>query len=373
MDVDVYRGNELVGRVTNNVVDTAVTSIDIRVEGDAKIIIYPDEQQYELRISAFDEGSMTYGQLDLSESGGVKVIKDITLTQEKTFSSTVGGNVDVEDVKLFVTDTSGEKIYEVLDDGTEVEVEAEPDTNDKLEDFVVRLYRNFLKREPDENGLADWVDALRSGKGTGAKVVSGFVLSPEYKANSLSNEEYVTALYRIIFGREPDEAGLNSWVAVMENGCTNKKVLSGFINSNEFDDLCRDLGIARGSYYSDEVADQNVKVAAFVARLYRICLGRAYEQEGLNNWVSALVSKTSTGSSVVRGFFKSQEFENRKLDDTAFVTVAYRTILGREPDAAGLNDWTKALEKGHTKEAIIRGFLNSEEFGNLCEEYGITR
>ena len=191
VDVDVYRGNELVGRVTNNVVDTAISTIDIRVEGDAKIIIYPDEQQYELRISAFDEGSMTYGQLDLSESGGVKVIKDITLTQEKTFSSTVGGNVDVEDVKLFVTDTSGEKIYEVLDDGTEVEVEAEPDTNDKLEDFVVRLYRNFLKREPDENGLTDWVDALRSGKGTGAKVVSGFVLSPEYKANSLSNEEYV--------------------------------------------------------------------------------------------------------------------------------------------------------------------------------------
>ena len=166
---------------------------------------------------------------------------------------------------------------------------------------------------------------------------------------------------------------MNSWVAVMENGCTNKKVLSGFINSNEFDDLCRDLGIVRGSYYSDEVADQNVKVAAFVARLYRICLGRAYEQEGLNNWVSALVSKTSTGSSVVRGFFKSQEFENRKLDDNAFVTVAYRTILGREPDAAGLNDWTKALEKGHARETIIRGFLNSEEFGNLCEEYGITR
>lgn len=84
-------------------------------------------------------------------------------------------------------------------------------------------------------------------------------------------------------------------------------------------------------------------MAAFVARLYKVCLGRVYEQEGLNNWVSALVAKTSTGSSVVEDFFKSREFTNRNLDDTAFVTVAYQTILGREPDAAGLADWTGAL------------------------------
>jgi hypothetical protein len=90
------------------------------------------------------------------------------------------------------------------------------DNYKQLEDFVSRLYRNFLKREPDEKGLTEWVDVLRFGRGTGAKVVAGFVLSPEYKANSLSNKEYVTALYRIIFNREPDTAGLNSWISVIK-------------------------------------------------------------------------------------------------------------------------------------------------------------
>ena len=242
---------------------------------------------------------------------------------------------------------------------------------EKLKEFVSRLYQNFLKREPDEKGLNDWIDVLRSGKATGAKVVAGFVLSPEYKANSLSDEEYVTALYRIIFEREPDDAGLNSWLAVMKKGYTYKKVLSGFINSNEFENLCRDLGIVRGSYKSDEPVDQGNKIEAFVARLYKVCLGRAYDQEGLDNWVGALTSGNADVYSVVEEFFNSQEFMNRNLNDTEFVTVAYQTILGREPDKSGLEHWVNNLTWGDTRDDVLYGFLRSQEFKKLCGEYGI--
>ena len=247
------------------------------------------------------------------------------------------------------------------------------DDYQKLNDFVSRLYINFLKREPDEKGLADWVDVLRFGKGTGAKVVAGFVLSPEYQANSLSNEEYVTALYQVIFDRKPDAAGLNAWVAVLENGYSIKKVLAGFVNSEEFENLCRDLGIARSIYKPDEAVDKSNKTAAFVARLYKVCLGRAYEEDGLDNWVRALTSGTVDIYSVVREFFNSEEFENRNLDDTEFVTVAYQTILDRKPDASGLKSWTDALDRGYTRNRILDGFLKSTEFANLCAEYGIKR
>ena len=240
-----------------------------------------------------------------------------------------------------------------------------------LKEFVSRLYQNFLKREPDEKGLNDWIDALRSGKATGAKVVAGFVLSPEYKANSLSDEEYVTALYRIIFEREPDDAGLNSWLAVMKKGYTYKKVLAGFIKSDEFGNLCRDLGIVRGSYKSDEPVDQGNKIEAFVARLYKVCLGRAYDQEGLDNWVGALTSGNADVYSVVEEFFNSQEFMNRNLNDTEFVTVAYQTILGREPDKSGLEHWVNNLTWGDTRDDVLYGFLGSQEFKILCREYGI--
>jgi hypothetical protein len=239
--------------------------------------------------------------------------------------------------------------------------------------FITRLYENFLQRQPDTVGLANWVDALQSGNETGANVVKGFVLSPEYMSRPLSNRDYVTALYRVIFSREPDSSGLNAWVSILENGCTNKKVLSGFVNSDEFRNLCADMGIRAGSYTSDEVADINSKVSAFVARLYKVCLGRQYEQDGLNNWVNGLLSKRLTGSSAARGFFNSDEFKNRKLNDRDFVTVAYRTLLNREPDNDGLDSWVAALEKKSSRADVVNGFTKSVEFGNLCEEYGITR
>ena len=244
----------------------------------------------------------------------------------------------------------------------------------KLNDFVSRLYRNFLKREPDEKGLADWVDALVSGRGTGAQVVSGFVLSNEYQANSLNNKEYITALYRIIFDREPDEEGLKAWISVIEDGgYTHEEVLAGFINSEEFIDLCKKLEIRPGRYDPPRPPYYDYYVSNFVAKLYRSCLGRRYDREGLDNWVRALVYRTATGSSVVKDFFNSQEFLNRNLTNEQFVTVAYQTILDREPDLPGRKSWTDALDRGYTRNQVLDGFLKSTEFGELCKKYGIVR
>ncbi|MBP5292155.1 MAG: DUF4214 domain-containing protein, partial [Lachnospiraceae bacterium] len=242
-----------------------------------------------------------------------------------------------------------------------------------LEKFVTRLYANFLGREPDARGLADWVDALASGRATGSKVVAGFVLSPEFQNNPLDNESYITALYRIIFDREPDPQGLANWLSVLENGCTKKKVLSGFTNSDEFKALCEDLGVDPGTYKSDELPDLYPKVAGFVARLYTVCLNRPYDQAGLNAWVTVLVTKEATGSKVARGFFHSKEFANRNLSDEEFVRVAYRTLLDREPEAGGFENWTRALAGGLSRDDVIDGFLDSKEFGNLCDSYDIVR
>ena len=368
IDVDVYCDEELVGRVIKNVVDATVNSIDISVEGDSKTILYPDDRQYEIRIKALDEGRITLCNIDLGR-GETKVIKNISLVKGKLFSGTVGKGHTASEFKLYVMDAAGKVLREAQADDKNVELVRFY----KLMSFVPRLYRNFLKREPDETGLGDWVDALCSGRATGAKLVCGFVLSKEYQANNLSDEEYITAFYRIIFNREPDKAGLESWIIVLDNGCTNEKILEGFINSDEFGNICKDLGIERGSYRSPRPVDNHYLITSFVARLYRLCLGRRYEREGLDNWVRALVYGNATGSSVVKDFFNSQEFLNRNLTDEQFVTVAYRTILNREPDTAGLESWLDALRRGYTRNQVLDGFLKSTEFGGLCKQYGITR
>ena len=122
-----------------------------------------------------------------------------------------------------------------------------------VESFLSNLYDNFLGREADSSGLQAWSDVLVEGKATGSKVVYKFVYSDEFQANPLSNKDFVTAMYETIFDRDPDDAGFNAWVNVLEKGCTRKKVLAGFLNSDEMEELCDDMGIEAGSYHSDEI------------------------------------------------------------------------------------------------------------------------
>ena len=113
--------------------------------------------------------------------------------------------------------------------------------------FTARLYEECLDRSPDEGGLNEWANHLKTGKKTGAKVAYGIIYSEEFLQRNVSNEEYVTILYRVFFNREPDGGGFNEWVSHLNSGKSRKWVLAGFINSQEFKILCAEYGIRPGS------------------------------------------------------------------------------------------------------------------------------
>lgn len=254
-----------------------------------------------------------------------------------------------------------------------VKIIFEEDNYKEIETFVSRLYQNFLGRDADSSGLASWASLLTRGDTTGSKVVYGFVYSPEFQNNPLSNEEFVTAMYETIFGRKPDAVGLKAWVNVLENGCTRKKVLAGFLNSMEMEDLCDSLGVEPGSYHSNEVVDRNTKVTFFVSRMYQYCLGRKADFSGLSSWVSALLDGSATGTTIAKGFFFSKEMDQMNLSDHDYIVNVYVALLDRQPDTDGLRSWEKALASNSDRRKIVNGFVKSQEFGNLCAEYGITR
>ena len=84
------------------------------------------------------------------------------------------------------------------------------DQNDGVEGFVTRLYEICLEREPDQGGFNNWVNSLRSGRVTGSQAARGFLFSNEFTSRNLDSRTYVVCLYRTMFGREADDAGLNS-------------------------------------------------------------------------------------------------------------------------------------------------------------------
>ena len=58
------------------------------------------------------------------------------------------------------------------------------------------------------------------------------------------------------------------------------------------------------------VSSDAKSVEGFVARLYRLALGREPDKNGFNYWVSNLKAKKIDGADTVVGFFESKEVTN---------------------------------------------------------------
>ena len=131
------------------------------------------------------------------------------------------------------------------------------------------------------------------------------------------------------------------------------------------------LGSA-GAVYADAhsgVTLITTLVRDFVERCYNVILGRASDEGGLLNWCKRIAKGTDTGATIVKNFFDSTEFINKKLSNDAKVTILYQAMLNREPDAGGKAYWVNFLNVGCTTDYIINGFCVSNEFKNLCAAY----
>ncbi len=114
--------------------------------------------------------------------------------------------------------------------------------------FATRLYTCCLKRDPEKKGLDYWSLALTNREQTGSQAAKLFFESEEFKNLKTSNTEYVTRLYKTFMDRDPEADGLSYWVGELAaNRKTRADVLSGFASSKEFTNICKSYGIERGT------------------------------------------------------------------------------------------------------------------------------
>ena len=239
--------------------------------------------------------------------------------------------------------------------------------------FVVRLYRNVLGREADEQGFNYWVSGLENKTITGASAAKGFFLSNEMNRKNLSNTDYVKTLYLTILNRKSDTDGLKYWVKLLEQNMSREYVVNGFVNSNEFGKLCEKYKVSKGNVTTTKnYRDQNQNVTAFVNRMYSKVLNRSSDVSGLEHWTKNLINKKETGATLVKGFFLSKEFLSKNMTDEEFLKVAYAAILNRTPDTSGKKHWLAVLGDHKSRSSVLKGFVNSAEFKSLCKSYNIA-
>ncbi|MBO6193301.1 MAG: Ig-like domain-containing protein [Clostridiales bacterium] len=104
--------------------------------------------------------------------------------------------------------------------------------------FVDNLYLVVFDRPYDVEGREHWLNELLVNGNSGSDIVYGFLNSSEFLAKNLTDEEYITLLYRIFFDREPDAGGMATWMNALANGATRNEVLYGFAKSEEWLTYC---------------------------------------------------------------------------------------------------------------------------------------
>ncbi len=114
--------------------------------------------------------------------------------------------------------------------------------------FATRLYTCCLGREADEGGLKYWSLALTNLEQTGCSAAKDFFTSQEFVNLKLKDDEFVNRLYKTFMDREPEAGEVAYWTGEIAKGTqTRDSVLAFFGQSEEFTNICKKYGIDRGN------------------------------------------------------------------------------------------------------------------------------
>ena len=149
-------------------------------------------------------------------------------------------------IRIYAKATDGSNVSDYMEIKVNAK-QANPEPSDPLEAFVTRLYRLCLNRAPDKGGLDYWVSALRKKEITAADTVHGFFNSNEMLGLNLSNNEFVERCYLTMMDRSSDDGGRSYWLGLLASGKSRNFVLSGFVDSNEFTEICNRYNVNKGS------------------------------------------------------------------------------------------------------------------------------
>lgn len=172
-------------------------------------------------------------------------------------------------------------------------------------------------------------------------MTAGVVVAPEHASaqvvpDDTSQDEFLTAAYRDLLGREPDAAGYSYWLGLLDDG-----VPAGVVAA--------------------AIGDADEQRRLVVTQAYMRVLRRNPDAGGLRFWSADMIDKTSEVELYSLLFGSAEYFQQNGRTSTGFVTALYRDILTRNPDNAGLSYWSDLLSAGVPRDAIAGEFLQSAE------------
>lgn len=199
------------------------------------------------------------------------------------------------------------------------------------ERYVMRLYRELLRRDAEDAGLAAWSGAL-DRDGDRMAIVRGILASREYR------ERVVRQLYLTYLHREAEPAGLEAFVTFFNQGGTVEQAAAVMVGSDE---------------YFQTRASNNIE--SFLEALYGDALRRdtdAVGRDGFRRLLAAGVSRQLVAATVLG----SLEYVQVTVRDF------YHQFLSRSAETVGFDFFVAAFQRGARDEDMIAVLVSSEEF-----------
>jgi hypothetical protein len=107
-------------------------------------------------------------------------------------------------------------------------------TGEYLTDVVNGTYQTYLGRAGDAGGVGYWVGQLQNGRTTDEQLAALFISSDEFYArHGGTDDSWVRGLYRVVLGRDPDTQGMANWLGALQSGWSRSQVAHAFTGSTE--------------------------------------------------------------------------------------------------------------------------------------------
>ena len=221
---------------------------------------------------------------------------------------------------------------------------------------ITRAFRDVLNREPNSTELRRYRNLMIEEYWSEADVRSDLRGRSDYqrypKDRNSDIDRVIRRAYEDILHREPDQEGLRHYrVEMLDNGWTEQDVRTALRKSSEHDNV------------RESSADRIVK------RAYQDILGRDPDYNGMVQYRNRIIDDGWDEHDVRQALMKSPEYrqKNAMTRDKAveIVTRAYREVLGRDPDAGGMEGYVQGVLQKHWSEAdVARSLRNSDEYRN---------
>lgn len=155
-------------------------------------------------------------------------------------------------------------------------------------------------------------------------------------------EEAVREAYYDVLGRAPDPEGMKIY---------RKRVLEDGWSAGRIRDVLR-----------ESAEYKNNREEAWIRRSYQAVLGRDPDPAGLGAYRKAIKENGWSEERLRDVLRKSDEYKQNRAE--IIVRRAYRIVLGRQPDPAGLKTYVEKVRQGWDFEDVKKALRDSPEYRN---------